>query len=79
MEISRAALVRQQHTPTEPELLLCVNNGIKIHAALSIPRHEPQTHSANAALMLSAAAAASLFFSTATFLQQLVSAPARIF
>lgn len=35
-------LVRQQHTPTEPELL-CVNNGIKIHAALSIPRHEPQT------------------------------------
>jgi hypothetical protein len=73
-------LVRQQHTPTEPGLL-CVNNGIKIHAALSIPRHEPQTHSANAALMLERrrSALSSLFFSsTVTFLQQLVSASAHI-
>jgi len=47
-----------------------VNNGIKIHAALSIPRHEPQTHSL-AALHFT-------FSSAGTFLQQLVSTSVNI-
>jgi hypothetical protein len=55
-----------------------VNNGIKIHAALSIPRHEPQTTLPTLLMLSAAAPLSSLFFNTATFLQQLVSTSAHI-